>query len=664
MQRAARRLISGVSLLVGMAGWPASGALTLLTYNLAGNGATTWSTNTAQVQAIGASLGMEIIHEGSGGASDGNFTAAMGLPNVTFLPPVPKSGMAAALASRCRGEGHICLDLSSMAGKKVREEDPDSPACPALGEWLSILEAEEVVGKPGEYRPLILDGSRLYLYRYWDYEKKLIDSLKERIANDPAEMNRGLLKEGLKRLFPAHTAGETDWQKVAAFASTLKRFCVVSGGPGTGKTFTVAKILALLLEMNPRPLRISLAAPTGKAAARLQEAIKNAREGLPCPEQVKAAIPGEASTIHRLLKSIPDSPYFRFDARNPLPADVVVVDEASMVDLALLSKLAQAIPAGSRLILLGDKDQLASVEAGAVLGDICDTGREHGFSGNFAGLYQELTGEKIGNGVHGSKETGMRDSIVQLRKSYRFGPASGIGEVSRAVNEGDSSRAISLLKSGSHGDIEWRELPGPEALPSLLKERIVEGFGPCLKESDPSGVLELFNRVRILCAVREGPYGVISLNLVVEGILREEGFLRREGRWYRGRPVLITRNDYNLRLFNGDVGMTLPDPEAGGDLRVFFPGPGGAPRKFPPLRLPEHETVFAMTVHKSQGSEFDRVLFLMPDRNVPVLTRELVYTALTRAKEKVEVWGREEIFHAAVSRRISRNSGLRDALWG
>ncbi len=572
--------------------------------------------------------------------------------------------LAAALASHYRGEGHICFDLSSMAGKRLQEESADFPACPELGKWLSVLGREEVVGKPGEYRPLILDGSRLYLYRYWDYEKKLVDNLKARIVNDPVKIHQELLKDGLKRLFPNGSPGEIDWQEVAAFASALKRFCVISGGPGTGKTFTVAKILALLLEQKTQPLRIALAAPTGKAAARMQEAIKNAREGLNCPEHVKAAIPAEASTIHRLLKTIPNSPYFRFDAKNPLPADVVVVDEASMADLALLSKLVQAIPPGARLILLGDKDQLASVEAGAVLGDICDTGNDHGFSRHFSGLYKKVTGEKIGEGADGQGEPGMKDSIIQLRKSYRFGSSSGIGEVSRVVNEGDGARAVQLLKSGSYGDIQWRELPRPENLPAALRERITEGFTPYLKESDPGKVFDLFNRVRILGAVREGPYGVNTLNLLAERILRDEGLIRREGRWYRGRPILITRNDYNLRLFNGDVGITLPDPEVRSELRVFFPGPEGAPRKFPPLRLPDHETVFAMTVHKSQGSEFDRVLFLMPDRSVPVLTRELVYTAITRAKEKVEVWGREEIFQTAVSRRISRTSGLREALWG
>jgi exodeoxyribonuclease V alpha subunit len=284
--------------------------------------------------------------------------------------------LAAALASHYQGLGHVCIDLSGLAGKTLLEGEPDSPVCPPLERWSQGLEKEGVVGRPGEYRPLILNGPRLYLYRYWEYEKKLIDFLKERTAEAALPADESSLRAGLARLFPSPDPGETDWQKVAALASAWKRFCVISGGPGTGKTFTVAKILTLLLEQkNPGPLRMALAAPTGKAAVRLQEALIKARERMDCPDPVKAALPLEAFTLHRLLKPIPDSPYFQYDSKKPLPFEVVVIDEASMVDLALLSKLVQALPPQCRLILLGDKDQLASVEAGAVLGEAGGRGR-------------------------------------------------------------------------------------------------------------------------------------------------------------------------------------------------------------------------------------------------------------------------------------------------
>jgi len=411
-------------------------------------------------------------------------------------------------------------------------------------------------------------------------------------------------------------------------------------------------------------LRIALATPTGKAAARLQETIKNAKEKLNCQEEVKKAISEEASTIHRLLGTIPDSPYFRHNTKNPLPVDVVVIDESSMVDLALLSKLVQAIPPDARLILLGDKDQLASVEAGAVLGDICDTGNVHGSSKPFCDAVERLAGEKITSSPDGSDKQGPSDCIIQLQKNYRFGVTSGIGAVSRAVNDGDNAQALTLLREGNQPDIHWQELPWPDALARALKDLIVNGFAGYLNATDPGEMFDLFNRFRILCALREGPYGVYALNLLVEHILKDEGFIKRDNRWYRGRPVLITRNDYNLKLFNGDIGIILPDPGANNEHRAFFQAADGTLRKFPPLRLPEHETVYAMTVHKNQGSEFNEVLFLLPDRDSPVLTRELIYTGITRAREKVEVWGKEEVFCTAISKRIERTSGLRDALWG
>lgn len=579
---------------------------------------------------------------------------------------MPELALAAALASSYTRQGDVCLDLSGIQGKHLPEkaDGADVIVCPELKEWCKKLRESKVVGDPGEYKPLILDDKfRLYLFRYWDYQEKLVESIRRRIHEDRPNTNVAALKNRLDRLFPEGNKEEADWQKVSAFTALMKKFCVISGGPGTGKTTTVAKILALFLEQaNSEKLRIALAAPTGKAAARLQETIKLAKEKLNFADTIKEAIPEEASTIHRLLGSIPDSPYFRHNAQNPLPVDVVVVDEASMIDMALMSKLVQALPAQARLILLGDKDQLSSVEAGAVLGDICDTGNSPDFSEGFCEDLKEVTGYEIKDSK-GEQGPTIQDCIVQLRKNYRFGSDSGIGAISSAVNAGDDGLAMTLLTRGKYKDIKWTTLPQTAVLPKAFKEIIIEGFGDYLKASDPIRIFQLFERFRILAALREGPYGVAAINFFAEKILQDEKLMKTEGKWYAGRPVLITRNDYNLRLFNGDVGLVLQDKMAKNELRVFFPASDGTLRKIHPLRLPEHETVYAMTIHKSQGSEFDKVLLILPDRESPVLTRELLYTGITRAKERIHIWGTEEVFRIAVSRPTKRTSGLRDALW-
>ena len=576
---------------------------------------------------------------------------------------LPELALAAALVSKFTQEGHICFNLSSLAGKPFPQDDGDEVlVCPELSLWSELLKKTSVVGKPGDFKPLILDDkSRLYLFRYWEYETRLAEKITFRAKREAENIDRNILSEGLARLFPLKQNQEIDWQRVAAATSVLKKFSVISGGPGTGKTTTVVKILSLLLgQVRGKKLRIALTAPTGKAAARLQEAIKKTKKDLTCSEMIKEAIPEEASTIHRLLGVISGSPYFRHTRENQLPIDVIVVDEVSMVPLALMAKLNDAVPLDAWMILLGDKDQLASVEPGSVLGDICDTGKPHSFSQSHCAKLGEV---KIPIKPQKEENPGIQDSLVSLQKSFRFTKESGIGEISLAVNDGDNYRALSIFKSAQYPDIIWKDLPHPQAFSFWLRDKVISAFGKYIKTNDPEKAISIFEKFRILCALREGPYGVRYVNFLVEQILRSDKLIPSHQTWYAGLPIMITRNDYNLKLFNGDVGIVLPDSEMQNELQAFFPSSDGKIRKFSPLRLPKHENSYALTVHKSQGSEFDEILFILPNTLSPVLSRELIYTAITRAKKRVEIWGKEEIFQAAVSYRIERSSGLREALW-
>jgi len=609
----------------------------------------------------------------------------------------PEIFLGAALVSSATGNGDICLDLGSVYEKQVMEEqNSEMPVIfPKLDVWLEKLRKSPVVGNPGEFCPLILDeNNRLYLYRYWEYEKILSESITRRIKEDVKNIDATLLKKSLKRLFPENSRSENsendiNWQKVASLTAATKRFCVISGGPGTGKTYTVAKILAILLEQaKGEKLRIFLCAPTGKAAAKLGESIKKTKEELNCSDTIKQAIPAETYTIHRMLKTIPGSPYFRYNSENLLPADVVIVDEASMVDLALMSKLISSIPMTTGLILMGDRDQLASVEAGSVLGDICDTSGMQMFSREYAKTIEEIAGEKVeekagekpGEKIDTSikayeKGQGLYDCIVVLKKSLRFKGKSKIMKLSQAVNKGDWKPILSILKNNTGlknnegRGVKWEEFKASKDSYSIIAKRIIDGYMDYLKENDPLTALEQFNSFKLLCALKVGPYGAYSLNRLAEEVLKKEKLIKTdmsdEYPWYRGRPVLITKNDYSLGLFNGDMGITMPDPKEGdSNLYVFFPETSGEVKRYSPYRIKEHETAYAMTVHKSQGSEFDHVCLVFPDKDYPVLTRELVYTGITRARKSVLIWGSESVLKAAVSRRIKRTSGLRDALWG
>jgi len=574
----------------------------------------------------------------------------------------PELFLAAALVSRHTAAGHVCLDIADTAGGPLIDpkEEMQPLVCPDRASWLGALEASPVVGSPGDYKPLILDpSSRLYLYRYWQYEQKLAAALIKRADDQTLPDNTKQLEEIFCRLFPDDAPG-AGRQKCAACVCLLKNFALICGGPGTGKTTTVAKILALFLELGLDEYVIALAAPTGKAAARLQNAIMAAKETLPCPDRIKAAIPTAALTLHRLLKAVPGSAYFYYNAANPLPADIIVIDEASMVDVPMLAKLVEAARPETKIILIGDKDQLASVESGAAFGDICAATEI--FSPGFRELYEDiLTGRTDAEPRPGTVAP-LHDCVVELRESYRFAPHSGIGALSSAVRQGDTGRVISILHNSGFPDISWPETTAPRNS-APVRSMILEGFGSCADASTPGEAFMRFERFRILCALREGPLGVSGLNQLAEKTLSERNLIHPAGRWYHGRPIMITRNDYGLNLFNGDVGLVLRDPDNRSAFRAYFPGPDGTVRAYIPEGLPDHETVFAMTVHKSQGSEFDSVLIVLPDNASPVLTRELLYTGITRAKQHVSLMGSEDIIEFAVSRSIRRTSGLREALF-
>jgi len=580
--------------------------------------------------------------------------------------------LSAALVSNAISGGDICMDLDRYA-QKVLVAHPDTReriAGPPLPLWREKLTASAVVGLPDDYRPLILDDrNRLYLYRYWEYQKKLADSIRQKAANKMTGVNTAVLKDGLKRLFRSSPV-RIDWQQIAAIAAVLNRFSVISGGPGTGKTYLIAKILALLLEQDGgSDLRIFLTAPTGKAAMKLSETIKAAVQTIPCPDAIRDAIPTEAATIHRLLKTVPHSPYFHYCEGNPLPADVVIVDEASMIDLALMSKLFQALSADARVILVGDRDQLASVEPGSVLGDMCDPWHIHAFSENFCVQVNRLIGVPLSEpDIRILPLEGLHDSLIALHKNFRFSETGGIGGFSSAVKAGNAAEALESLAQTDEPGIIWEAAFSANALQEILERTVIKEYSLYLQTAKPFAALEQFNRFQILCALNKGPFGVQAVNQRVEQVLIRNGWItaaqRSQHPWYRGRPVIITRNDYHLGLYNGDIGITLPDPEDNaGALYVFFPGLHGETRRFSPQQLPEHETVYAMTVHKSQGSEFAKILLILPDTDVAVLTRELIYTAVTRAREQVVIYGSRSILDTAISRRFDRTSGLREALW-
>jgi exodeoxyribonuclease V alpha subunit len=562
------------------------------------------------------------------------------------LSDAPRSlvGLLGALAVERMLQGHVCVDLRRAAGRPVfPEADEASWRLPAAEKLIAALRGSAVVGEPGSGRPLILDAAgRLYLLRQWRDERAVAEGIRARLRAPKREWPAAEFANAWVKHFGASGAG-IDWQQVAVFAALRNRFTVISGGPGTGKTRTIGGVLKLLRELRPEA-RVLLAAPTGKAAARLQEAV-GAIEG--------AGI--EAKTLHRLLGARPGGE-FRHSAENPLAADWVIVDEASMVDLTTMAALIRALPASASLVLVGDKDQLASVETGAVLGDVCAAVAANQFSEAFAQAFASATGAKVSALAIAAAG---HDAVVQLVKNYRQAGAAALRQLSERLNAGAVAELKAVAASANAADgLVVRAFPGAGEIRAALRSWLQAHWPE--PTNDPKTMLARLGSGRVLTALRDGPQGVRQLNRWVEELLAESGRIQVTGTFYAGRPLLVTENDYANRLFNGDVGVVL---ERGGGLQAAFPDYVTESVRWVELaRLPAHETVYAMTVHKSQGSEFDDVLLLLPEANHPLLTRELVYTGLTRARRSVEIWESTGGLEAACGRRAGRDTGLVDAL--
>ena len=629
--------------------------------------------------------------------------------------------LLAAMTSHELGKGHVCIDIEQVEQGDLftlpaKYRDALLALVPEKNQWIRELSAASTISNGTEATPLAFDGTRLYLQRYWSFEQRVanrITKAAQSVAVNPQLSNTlnelfarqyHFLFSGLKKLennnqvsrqqlvcdmldvvgsseldwqaidavlLAATKSSELEpldnliptkhcvnWQKVAAAVALTRRFSVISGGPGTGKTTTVTKLLASLVtqaQQDNKSIAIKLVAPTGKAAARLTESIGQAVQSIGLAPEVKEAIPTDASTLHRLLGYIPNQVDFRHNKSNPLHLDVLVVDEASMVDLPMMARLLDAVPEHARVILLGDKDQLASVEAGAVLGDICQF-TKMGYSQNQAQQLSQLTGYALPVQSHNNA---VADSLCMLQKSYRFDARSGIGQLAKAINEGSKFKVEAVWAKG-FSDIRFHDLSNDSynAMITMMVNGYRSYLGHIHAGDKPEVALKAFSQIQLLCAMREGDFGVVGLNQRIEKGLRKSNLIPHGDEvWYSGRPVMVTQNDYGVGLYNGDIGIAMPDP-VDQRLRVYFDMPDGSIRGVLPSQLPEHETVYAMTIHKSQGSEFEHTVLALPAEFSPILTRELIYTGVTRAKKKLDLFATEKVVARGVMIKTQRNSGL------
>ncbi|WP_404397755.1 exodeoxyribonuclease V subunit alpha [Idiomarina loihiensis] len=592
--------------------------------------------------------------------------------------------LAALCASHEAGRGHTSIDINALQNEpetvlNLPPENRYSPNCLAPSELFrqfgtgleAALTQSQCVDSDGKgNQPLVLSGSKLYLRRYWQYEAFIESDLQARMSDRPVT-NDDLLKSTLAKLFARADDEKTDdinWQRVACANTVRNRFSVITGGPGTGKTYTVVRLLTALqhqtLFLGLPPLRVSLAAPTGKAAARLTESIESELNRLRGDAKLATlkdaldSIKPEGKTLHRLLGVKPNSRAFKHHADNPLRTDVVIVDEASMIDIEMMTALLKATPKNARLVLIGDKDQLASVEAGAVLGNLCEGADQGHYHTETAQWLQQVadTPEFPGDLIDESGEQRLQH-VVKFRKSYRFkGP---IADLANAINRQDNAATKQELEKAKSADenypVSLHEIGSLDdpAFETLVKRNLTTGSltfhvrTNTETTTDANNIndiaveaLQNLSNFQILTALREGPWGVKAVNQKVGDILGVNA-----NSWYEGRPVMVTKNDYGLKLNNGDIGLTFKDPEHG-HLRVAFPdqvnkSENKGVRWVLPSRLTHIETVYAMTVHKSQGSEFKHTVMVLPDHDSPVLSKELLYTGITRAKERLSLVGKK-----------------------
>ncbi|WP_339767315.1 exodeoxyribonuclease V subunit alpha [uncultured Paraglaciecola sp.] len=601
-------------------------------------------------------------------------------------------GLIAAYLSSRLGEQDSCLTLNSFYQPFLPYYRFGSPA-----ELIGMLSVSTCVAnfaadQPDAQinKPLILEGDELYMQRYWQYEMSLAEKINSMSGRSSA-LNIDEGRRLLKQLFGAQTPttnsnahdtvsssdAEIDWQRVAVCLAASQNVSVITGGPGTGKTTTVIRLMALLQGLarhKGKRLQIKLAAPTGKAAARLSQSISAAMSAL--PETLQADLPTQCSTIHRLLGSVPNSPYFRFNEQHPLHVDVLIVDEASMVDLPLMSKLFAALPERAKIILLGDKDQLASVEAGSVLSDICSAALDYApsiynqpppYSNDALDVIKSLC--QIDLPSRRTNKAKISDSLALLHKSYRFSENSGIGRLARAINTGNLPFSKTLFADTTYPDITWNISNEPKALVDTLLAGYQRYFKRvqqvCIEgevETQGTDVFALLQQQQVLCAQKEANWGVYQVNALIESELNKRGLIDLGRDFYIGRPIMLKQNDHSLGLFNGDIGIVMPDGQKEGLVKVWFVTEQGTLRGVLPSRLPPHETVYAMTIHKSQGSEFDHVYLCLPRietrSQARLLSRELLYTGLTRAKKSFTLYSDEQALSISISRRCRRGSGL------